>query len=53
MAITEHVRNVERAVLNTVFENTVQDVNKCRRRLAGGETLTLIVTFCIVIIRCT
>jgi len=29
MAITEHIRNVDRAILNTVFENTVQRVNKC------------------------
>jgi hypothetical protein len=29
MAITEHIWNVDRAVLNTVFENTVRGVNKC------------------------
>ena len=29
MAITEYIRNVDRAVLNTVFENTVRRVNKC------------------------
>jgi hypothetical protein len=29
MAITEYIRNVDRAVLNTVFENTVRCVNKC------------------------
>jgi len=29
MAITEHIRNVDRAILNTVFENTVQRVSKC------------------------
>ena len=29
MAITEYVRNVDRATLNTVFENTVRRVNKC------------------------
>jgi hypothetical protein len=29
MAITEYIRNVDRAILNTVFENTVQRVNKC------------------------
>ena len=29
MAITEYIRNVDRAVLNTVFENTVRGVNKC------------------------
>jgi hypothetical protein len=29
MAITEYIRNVGRAILNTVFENTVRRVNKC------------------------
>jgi hypothetical protein len=29
MAITQYVRNVDRAVLNTVFEKTVQRVSKC------------------------
>jgi hypothetical protein len=29
MAITEYIRNVNRAILNTVFDNTVQSVNKC------------------------
>jgi hypothetical protein len=29
MAITEYIRNVDRAILNTVFENTVWSVNKC------------------------
>ena len=29
MAITEYFRNVDRAILNTVFENTVRGVNKC------------------------
>jgi hypothetical protein len=29
MAITEYIRNVDRAMLNTVFENTVWHVNKC------------------------
>jgi hypothetical protein len=28
MAITEYIRNVDRAVLKTVFENTVRRVNK-------------------------
>ena len=27
--ITEYIRNVDRAMLNTVFENTVRRVNKC------------------------
>jgi hypothetical protein len=29
MAITEYIRNVDCAVLNTVFENTVSRVNEC------------------------
>ena len=29
MAITEYIRNVDRAILNTFFENTVRCVNKC------------------------
>jgi len=29
MAITEYIRNVDRAILNTVFENTVRRVNNC------------------------
>jgi hypothetical protein len=28
-AITEYIRNADRAILNTVFENTVRRVNKC------------------------
>jgi len=35
MAITEYVRNVDRAILNTVFENTVRLVNY--RLETGGE----------------
>jgi 6-pyruvoyl-tetrahydropterin synthase len=29
MAITEYIWNVDHAILNTVFENTVRRVNKC------------------------
>ena len=29
MAIIEYIRNVDRAILNTVFENAVLGVNKC------------------------
>jgi hypothetical protein len=29
MAITEYIRNADRAILNTVFENAVRRVNKC------------------------
>jgi hypothetical protein len=35
MAITEYIRNVNRAILNTVSENTVRRVNKCLE--TGGE----------------
>jgi uncharacterized protein YaaW (UPF0174 family) len=36
MAITEHIRNVYRAILNTVFENTVRRVNKCLETGGGN-----------------
>jgi len=29
MAITEHIQNVDHAIPNMVFENTVQCVNRC------------------------
>jgi 6-pyruvoyl-tetrahydropterin synthase len=29
IAITEYIRKVDRAILNTVFENTFRRVNKC------------------------
>jgi hypothetical protein len=35
MAITEHIRNVGRAILNTVFENTVRRVNKYLETVGG------------------
>ena len=35
MAITEYIWNVDRAVLNTVFENTVQCVKKCLETEGG------------------
>jgi hypothetical protein len=34
MALTEYTRNVDRVIMNTVFENTVRPVNKC---LETGE----------------
>jgi hypothetical protein len=52
MAITQYIRNMDRAILNTVFENTVRRVNKCLET-AGGHFEQSLVTFCIVIIRCT
>ena len=36
-AITEYIRNVDRAVLNTVFENTVRRVNSCLET-GGGHS---------------
>jgi len=36
MAITGYIQNVDRAILNTVFENTVRRVKKC---LETGEEL--------------
>jgi hypothetical protein len=50
MTITEYIRNADRAILNTVLENTVRRVNKCLE--IGGRHFEP-VTFCIVIIRCT
>ena len=37
MAITEYIRNVDRAILNRVFENTVRRVNKCLETGGGGH----------------
>jgi len=35
IAITEYIRNVERVILNMVFENTVWRVNKCLENGGG------------------
>jgi hypothetical protein len=35
MAITEYIRNVDRVILNTVFENTVRRVKKCQETGGG------------------
>jgi predicted transcriptional regulator len=35
MAITEYIQNVDRAILNMVFENIVQHVNKCLENGGG------------------
>jgi len=35
MAITEYIRNVDRAIPNTVFENTVWPVNTCLETRGG------------------
>jgi hypothetical protein len=37
MAITEYICNVDCAILNTVFKNTVQHVNKCLET-GGGHS---------------
>jgi hypothetical protein len=36
MAVTEYIRNADRAILNTVFENTVRRVNECLET-GGGQ----------------
>jgi len=51
MAITEYIRNVDRAMLNTVFENTVRRIKDVWR--LAGALWTLLVTFLIVVIRST
>jgi len=43
MAIIEYIPNVERARLNTVFENTVRRVNKCLEN--GGGTMNITCKF--------
>jgi hypothetical protein len=35
MAITQDIENMDHAVLNTVFENTVHHVNKCMETGGG------------------
>jgi 6-pyruvoyl-tetrahydropterin synthase len=36
LAITEYIQNVDHAILNTVFENTVRRVNECLE-IGGGH----------------
>jgi hypothetical protein len=43
MAITEYIRNVDRAILNTVFENTVRRVNNVWR--LAGDTFNITCNF--------
>ena len=52
MTITVYTRNVGRAILNTVFKNTVRRVNKCLET-GGGKLAKLPVNFCIVMLKCT
>jgi hypothetical protein len=44
MDIAEYIRNVDRAVLNTVFENRVRRVNKCLET-GAGDTLNITCNF--------
>jgi hypothetical protein len=44
MAIKEYIQNVDRAILNTVFENTVRHVNKCLEN-GRGHSLNITCTF--------
>jgi hypothetical protein len=53
MTITEYIRHANRAIPNMVFENTVRRVNKCLETGGGQFEHYVLVTFCIVIIRCT
>ena len=43
MVTTEYIQNMDRAILNTVFENKVRRVNKCQEN--GGETLNITCNF--------
>ena len=43
MAIPEYIRHMDRAILNTVFENTVRRVNKCLE--TGGVALNITCNF--------
>jgi len=36
MVITEYIQNMDRAILNTVFENKVRRVNKCQENGGGN-----------------
>ena len=38
-AITDYIRNIGCAILNTVFENTVRSVNKCLKTRGGHFVL--------------
>jgi hypothetical protein len=41
MAITQYIRNMDRAIPNTIFENTVRRVNKCPETGGGHFELYL------------
>jgi hypothetical protein len=46
MTITEYILNADRAVPNTVFENTVRRVNKCLETGGGHENITCNFLYC-------
>jgi hypothetical protein len=46
MAIAEYIRNVDRAILYTVFENTVRRVNKCQETGGGHLNITCNFLYC-------
>ena len=46
MAITEYIRNMDRVILNTVFENTVRRVNKCLETGGGHFNITCKFLYC-------
>jgi hypothetical protein len=46
IAITEHIRNVDHAILNTVFENTIWRFNKRLDNGGGNLNITYNFLFC-------
>jgi hypothetical protein len=66
MAITEYIRNVDRAVLNTVFENTVRRVWRlagdilnitcnflcCNHQVHRDVLITLYNSYCSTLLKC-
>ena len=46
MVITEYIRNVDRAILNTVFENTVQRFSRCLQTGGGHLNVTCYLLYC-------
>jgi hypothetical protein len=46
MAITKDIRNVDRAILNTVFENTVRRANKVWRLAEDTLNITCNFMYC-------
>jgi hypothetical protein len=46
MAVTEYIRNVDRVLLNTIFENTVRRVNKYLETGGGHLNITCNFLYC-------